>query len=89
MVATTSPKSASTPASRASVLASWPKALPKRRTCRALTTTAGNEAASKAPTAFFWYGPVDSNTIRSGAISQTQATSWSMPAASLAKRRGV
>jgi hypothetical protein len=34
-------------------LARMPSALAKSRTCRALTTTAGNEAASRAPTAAF------------------------------------
>ncbi len=63
---TRSAKSAKRSASKSSVLASWPVAFAKSRTCRGFTTTAGKPANANAATTARSYPPVASSTMRRG-----------------------
>ena len=72
---TASAKWASTSASRASVLASFPVALAKSRTCRGLTTATGRDAAARAATRESSMPPEDSSNTITGAMDFSFETS--------------
>ena len=76
-----SAKCAMTPASIGSVLALWPSALAKARTCAGLTTAPGNPAAPRAATTTVSKPPVASNATICGESLRSRATSCSIPAA--------